>query len=492
MTFKLTPEQSLVVDTNHTTDVVVEARAGTGKTTVLKMFAVVRPDDKMVYLAYNKPVADEAKRTFPPNVTVMTSHALAYRTVGYQYRHKLGGNLNLRTVSGILNTRDWKLAGWVRDTLTSFMASDAKELDVSALPAAFVEPGKDDKTLLLRGRGKEILDATKTIWRKMQDVKDPSVQMIHDGYLKLFYIQGHQFECDWILFDEAQDANPVTQAIVASQKAKVVWVGDPHQQIYRFRGAYDALSSEKLANLPRFYLTHSFRFGTEIAEMANVFLSLKNEQVGVVGVGDSGSVGAAWPEIKYEQKSTYICRTIAGVIDVAYTMSKSFGQKIAFVGGIDKYDLGELEDFYYFVKGQRNKIRSHNQSQYSKFADIDQYKSVAYSTEEPDMMRNLHLFKKYHNLPLVVATLKASALKNESAADVLVTTAHRCKGLEWDCVVTHDDFPDVIEMIDSGEKSVDHIKDEINLMYVTVTRALSDLKLSVPFLSAVKRTYAMC
>ncbi|WP_236707411.1 hypothetical protein [Escherichia albertii] len=35
-------------------------------------------------------------------------------------------------------------------------------------------------------------------------------------------------------------------------------VGDPHQQIYRFRGAVDALNSPSLATADRLWLTGSF------------------------------------------------------------------------------------------------------------------------------------------------------------------------------------------------------------------------------------------
>jgi superfamily I DNA/RNA helicase len=46
-----------------------------------------------------------------------------------------------------------------------------------------------------------------------------------------------RFDC--ILLDEAQDVNPVIADIVRIQKIRRVAVGDPHQQLYRFRGAED-------------------------------------------------------------------------------------------------------------------------------------------------------------------------------------------------------------------------------------------------------------
>jgi len=51
-----------------------------------------------------------------------------------------------------------------------------------------------------------------------------------------------------------------------------VAVGDPHQQIYRFRGAEDALNSDWMADAERHYLTQSFRFGPAVAHVANIIL----------------------------------------------------------------------------------------------------------------------------------------------------------------------------------------------------------------------------
>jgi superfamily I DNA/RNA helicase len=44
-----------------------------------------------------------------------------------------------------------------------------------------------------------------------------------------------------LYLDEAQDANPVTLAILQAQGRPTVWVGDPWQSVYRFRGSVNAL-----------------------------------------------------------------------------------------------------------------------------------------------------------------------------------------------------------------------------------------------------------
>ncbi|WP_063657532.1 UvrD-helicase domain-containing protein [Candidatus Arsenophonus triatominarum] len=110
---------------------------------------------------------------------------------------------------------------------------------------------------------------------------DPSdnFPVIHDMYLKRYQLSqpnlSHRF--DIILFDEAQDANPVTHDIVFRQTTKLVMVGDAHQQIYRFRGAFDVLNAPSLTDADRLWLTHRFRFGACVADMANALLAMNDE-----------------------------------------------------------------------------------------------------------------------------------------------------------------------------------------------------------------------
>lgn len=75
----------------------------------------------------------------------------------------------------------------------------------------------------------------------------------------------------FIMFDEAQDANPVTAFVVQDQdSAQVIAVGDSCQAIYGWRGAIDALSEWPADG--RLHLTQSFRFGPAVAAEANKWL----------------------------------------------------------------------------------------------------------------------------------------------------------------------------------------------------------------------------
>ena len=82
MQVKLTQEQQHVIDALENTDrLVVQAFAGTGKTTTLEAIARAYADWHILYLAFNRSVAEKARRRFPRNVDVFTTHGLAYQAV---------------------------------------------------------------------------------------------------------------------------------------------------------------------------------------------------------------------------------------------------------------------------------------------------------------------------------------------------------------------------------------------------------------------------
>ncbi|MFM0632711.1 UvrD-helicase domain-containing protein [Paraburkholderia xenovorans] len=76
-----------------------------------------------------------------------------------------------------------------------------------------------------------------------------------------------RIESDFILFDEAQDSDGVMLWVLNRQShAQTIYVGDPYQQIYKWRGAVNAMAQ---IEAPEHALTESFRFGPVIATPAS-------------------------------------------------------------------------------------------------------------------------------------------------------------------------------------------------------------------------------
>ena len=56
----------------------------------------------------------------------------------------------------------------------------------------------------------------------------------HDTYMKAWQLSNPKFEYDYIMFDEAQDANPVLLSVMLKPKLQQILVGDELQSIYQF------------------------------------------------------------------------------------------------------------------------------------------------------------------------------------------------------------------------------------------------------------------
>lgn len=61
------------------------------------------------------------------------------------------------------------------------------------------------------------------------------------------------------------------------------------------------------------------------------------------------------------------------------------------------------------------------------------------------MNRMLRILKEHNDIPKLIAALRRSSTDDPLDADVIVSTCHRSKGLEWDVVVLEEDFPDIFD-----------------------------------------------
>jgi F-box protein, helicase, 18 len=94
---QLTPEQQAILETNG--NLVINAVAGSGKTTTLIAYAKSRPANaKILYLAFNKTVKTEAIEKFAAagctHVKVETAHSLAFDHIVKRSNYKVVAGYN--------------------------------------------------------------------------------------------------------------------------------------------------------------------------------------------------------------------------------------------------------------------------------------------------------------------------------------------------------------------------------------------------------------
>lgn len=464
---KFTEEQEGVIESTAS-KLKVYAFAGTGKTTTLVEFSKRRPNKRILYLAFNRSVAEEAQERFPSNVDAKTSHALAFPRFGSKYKNKLGNPRAFHARNILrpkMNSEDALiLSGMALDTVKRYLMSSSKDLTL-----AHVNSGQ---AAIRNFDVNEILASANRLWEAMQDPNFDAIPMPHDGYLKLFQLSqpdlGHY---DYILLDEAQDTNPCLFNIFASQETGQVLVGDAHQNIYTFRGAMNAMDRIKGEG---HVLTASFRFGQGIADTANAILGVfKNEKERLRGLGKPSRVG----KMVNGMETVFLHRTNAGLFDRAVDVLHS-NQKMHFVGGVKNYNFETILDVWRIMKKEHKDIKDPFMR---SFKDIDALEEYAEAVDDREIMARLKVVKKYtFRIPRLVERLEEADEPDASKADVSLTTAHKSKGLEWSQVVLGDDFPSL--MHESFVPLVSHLLpdhldaeplsfDESNLFYVSVTRA---------------------
>src|SRR5689334_14170729 len=114
-----------------------------------------------------------------------------------------------------------------------------------------------------------------------------------------------------LYLDEAQDANPVALAILQAQSRPTVWVGDPWQSVYRFRGSVNAM---RMIDAPVRHLSRSWRFGEELAQVARAILAHTGSPPLVPLRGDPGLATTLGP---VRPPCAVLCRTNAGLFEAA-------------------------------------------------------------------------------------------------------------------------------------------------------------------------------
>jgi F-box protein, helicase, 18 len=448
----------------------VKAYAGSGKTFALCELAVhqARLNRRGLYLAFNKSAELEAKGRFPiSHVTSQTINALAFGIVGRRYTHKLRNIRTLEVIKFMGLPWDWSFARMVLDTLSAWCTSDSYDFPLSATCIQSQPTG----TLARRAHAAQV---AKQLWARMIDPSDEA-PISHDGYLKLFQLNQPSLSDDYLMLDEGQDTNPVTWDIVKRQTCPVVIVGDEYQSIYQFRGATNSMGL--VVPDQEFHLTQCFRFGPAVARIANALLwSFYSEPTPLEGLGPMTQVG----QFDNALAHAVIARTNATVFTLAVS-ALADGKSMAFVGGVKAYGFSKIVDTWHLASSQRERIKDPFIRDFPSFSALAEY---AESAGDFEVKRLVDVVKSYGSqVTAIVDAIHAATLPSLEGAELILSTAHRCKGMTLPAVKVADDFPELIDS--SGQILPPELLDrqEVNLLYVVLTRASHHLQLNLTTLA---------
>nr|WP_282562051.1 3'-5' exonuclease [Providencia rettgeri] len=445
-----------------------KAYAGTGKTFTLIQFSIRNADKRILYIVFNKAIREEAETKFPKNVHCATSHAMAFSRFK-EYADKTRMNISVKEYRDILGEDNWQVVKLAVGGVNNFMNSAERVITMEHIKKDVQDEDKISST-----RFDTALRAAKRLWEGMIDINS-DVPCTGNTLLKLFQLSNPSLHTlyDIILFDEGQDANPVTLDIVLNNNCRKVVVGDDHQMINRWRGAENALAVVEEQGAVILRLTKSFRFGPMIAGLANLILSMKGETHPLIGLGQLDYISSP-QEVMAQGFHAIISRTFMGVVQSAHE-AIMMGKRVMWNGGIAKYNLDELLDIHSLKLMKYDQIK--NKKILKDYGSWANYEDIAEKTKDTNMNRAIRIMDEYIDIPGMISTMRNNEAKSEAEADLIVTTAHTSKGLEWNNVVLNDDFGSVLEAIDM-KKPKASIIDEMNLIYVAITRAKDYLSIN--------------
>lgn len=536
--------------------IAVKAYAGSGKTTVLFEYAKANSHLNGLYLAFNRNIAKEASQKFPTNVTCKTIHSLAYSKVGFKYQSKISNfDYKIKTIAEYIHSSDYAFCEEILFLLKKFIASSTltfddyflsikkKEIDlinkvlnlslknkkevnedILFIYPLFIQKKSDIistnnkeciltkkevdsiSELIIKLKHNAMVKQTSYIWDSVLDISS-TFPMSHDAYLKAYQLSQaiitqpkSNKPYDFILYDEAQDSNDCTIDILLRQPLTKIFVGDPYQQIYQFRGAinaFDKIKDKTDAILP---LSKSWRFGQNIADLASIILScFYKEQTKLEGINLNTEIIIKKPNTPYptQSKSTlYLYRTNAQIVaDCINEMRVNPQAKFFFIGNIESYMINQVLDYYYLYANKKDKIKDNTVKKFDSWVEFMSETGINKDVGGQSIIQVVHNFEQ--QLEVYIPKIKHFIVDDHTQANRIISTAHKAKGREFDNVILGDDFlsmedirnVDTVIQCKKDYSLYQSILAEINLLYVAVTRAKRNLYIPLDLMTYLLSVY---
>ena len=421
----------------------IDACAGSGKTWILSEIARQLPSEKFLYLAFNKSIIEEAKKKLGSNVTVKTTHSLAYTKIVasnsiYKKKNNLIGKLNIFHIKPLFPDVSNKKLADLLDAFDHYLNSSSR-------------------------------NPSKEICLICEAVRKGIIPLTHSFYLKEYQLLSAEEKnldrYDWILLDEAQDTNEVTLSIFRENDCKKIAVGDTQQSIYAFRGAINALPCLKTDYSEQ--LSVSFRCAPEIIEKVNWALSINHAQ--------EHFKLSSMAQPHEDRQHAYISRTNSSLIELISTAAKQNQlKKIRLLKQPD-----DLFKACFNIRKLDNGSRAFDQEfkYFSNFDTLTDLKDYIDENTDQELNAAINIYKKYQqNLDYLYQM--AEKLYSNDNGNIILCNAHISKGLEFHEVTLWQDFPDLFELQDNciqDNGDPQEFIQEVNLYYVALTRCKSVL-----------------
>ena len=517
-------QEAILGALHHSEDnLIIQACAGSGKTTTLKMISMAIPQElSVIALCFNKLNAEQFAKKLPSHVEASTMHSLGFRILRERFgsvslEQRKGNNILKEMFPELRRRRrevSQQLLDLVQDieTLAGFCLNTCTDPSdpgaVNAMIANYALSVNRQRLPEARRHCEEYLKRR----RKMTTVIDFDDMIDLVVHYQLKPMRGY----DVILGDEVQDWNraqaefvallseaasirsehrnqltPLEMMLAKSQgqiaeakppePARVILVGDRRQAIYGWRGA-DPASMDRLRehfSCTEMPLSVCYRCPKSVVRVAQYIVGADVIQAfdmateGSVVLEDAGGLGNTLETV--QDGDLVMCRTNAPLVMPALMLirqrrkavirGRDFGKELAnVVRAIDsRFRPKDMDEF-------RQCVRDWSWQQMRDAEADGMPPSVA--EKYHDMGECILVFAEgARNTDEVIAEIEA--LFSDETEGVVFSSIHRAKGLEAErCVILN---PEMLPHPMAARGGASALEQEHNLAYVAVTRAMKEL-----------------
>lgn len=460
-------------------NIAISATAGAGKSqTIIECCKRTSPGKKVLFMAFNKSIAEELKLKVPENIEVNTFHSKGLKVLFYNFsfKMKLSENKCFQLARKVLDIKEipykqqmrylfelqdiWNairmnlLVDYERDIPYICIEKDIEFRDRMIQDIQKIEFEWSKSALKINGNKEFQMDFTDMLWL-------PYTLLNDENFPKY----------DVVFLDEVQDQNTLqrelTQQFVKPKFGRLISVGDEKQCIYQFSGS--SISNFRfLQNLPNTVvlpLDVTYRCAKRIVEEAKTVFSngieyAPNATEGLVRDGDVTEA---------KDGDFVLCRNNLPLIEVfvillekgrkATIKGKDFGEALCAI--LDKIE--KIEDLEKLKEEKIQKIMEKGVS-YQVALQNPTYLNLV---EKCSIL--IQLYRIWNNINELEAHIKQ--IYTEDIEGVVLSTIHKSKGLEANRVF----FLNSNLIPSSHAITQDALYSEMCLKFVAITRAKKEL-----------------
>jgi len=458
---------------------VVEAVAGSGKsTTIVEALNLIPADKSVLFLAFNKAIVEELKIKVgnKQNVEIRTLHSLGAASVMRSFSCSIQADKYRSFINqGFKFSHFSPNRELDAEEFSEYKANILKLTDLIRVNLCTTYEEAQDlaykHNLFIQDNELEIVN--KVIkYGKNDTTKIDFTDMIYFPNIKNIRMQ----EYDWVFIDECQDLNTAQRKMflkcVKPKTGRFIAVGDPKQAIYGFAGA-DVKSFNLLKTLPKtttLPLSVCYRCNSHIIKQAQSIVP----QIEARDNAPTGEVNQAASIKDVQDGDMILCRVTAPLTSLcmkyiangtkAYIKGRDIGANL--VNMLKRTNRTNIQEAMRIFDRELNKIAQKvAKSQSCSIAEAKHNNQYAYYEDKVAALNVLS-----EGLTQVRQLIKRieSIFSEGNRAGICLSTIHKSKGLEADRVFIA--CPD--KLYNSRAMQVEWMAEqEDNLVYVAYTRA---------------------